>query len=168
VIDISFNESPLTRHDWHGDWNYTLRPEAYDPDAGAPDPFDRPSPELAWLCHPALTGLPAAEWDALASALMSLHDEQREASLDKRRGHRPREPAAAPSSPWPTGSWPPSCITASHCRRSPSPPSSGSGPKRSTSASATSVSSLTRPDTSSSLDRIASQALMTSTTWQDR
>src|SRR6266480_1617687 len=53
---------PLTRHDWHGDWNYTLRPEAYDQAAGAPDPFDRPSPDLAWLCHPALTGLPAQEW----------------------------------------------------------------------------------------------------------
>jgi hypothetical protein len=81
---------PLTRHDWHGDWNYTLRPEAYDPEAGIPEPFDRPSPGLAWLCHPALTGLPAAERDALTGALMSLHDEQREAGLDKRRGHRPR------------------------------------------------------------------------------
>ena len=57
---------------------------------GAPDPFDQPSPDLAWLCHPALTGLPAQEWDALIAALMSLHDQQREASLGKRRGHRPR------------------------------------------------------------------------------
>ena len=44
---------PLTRHDWHGDWNYTLRPEAYDQAACAPDPFDqpglavRPSPDRA-------------------------------------------------------------------------------------------------------------------------
>ncbi|TVZ02311.1 ISAzo13 family transposase [Trebonia kvetii] len=81
---------PLTRHDWHGDWNYTLRAEPYDQDAGAPDPFDQPSPDLAWLCHPALTGLPAAEWGALTATLMTLHDQQREASLDKRRGHRPR------------------------------------------------------------------------------
>ena len=81
---------PLTRHDWHGDWNYTLRPQDYDQDAGAPDPFDRPSPDLAWLCHPALTGLPPQQWDALIAALMSLHDQQRETSLDKRRGHRPR------------------------------------------------------------------------------
>src|SRR5437773_1724295 len=75
---------------WHGGWNYTLRPEAYDQAAGAPDPFDRPSPDLAWLCHPALTGLPAQEWDALIAVLMSLHDQQRETNLDKRRGHRPR------------------------------------------------------------------------------
>ena len=52
---------PLARHDWHGDWNCTLRPEAHGQDAGAPGPFDRPSPDLAWLCHPALTGLPAQD-----------------------------------------------------------------------------------------------------------
>jgi Rhodopirellula transposase DDE domain len=90
VSDRQMDALPLTRHDWHGDWNYTLRPEAYDQAAGAPDPFDRPSPGLAWLCHPALTGRPAQEWDALIAALMSLHDQQRETNLDKRRGHRPR------------------------------------------------------------------------------
>ena len=90
VSDRQMDALPLTRHDWHGDWNYTLRPEAYDQDAGAPDPFDRPSPDLAWLCHPALTGLPSPGWDALIAALISLHDQQRETSLDKRRGHRPR------------------------------------------------------------------------------
>jgi hypothetical protein len=93
VSDRQMDALPLTRHDWHGDWNYTLRPEAYDQDAGAPEPFDRPSPDLAWLRHPALTGLPAQEWDALIAALMSLHDQQRETSLDKRRGHRPRQAA---------------------------------------------------------------------------
>jgi hypothetical protein len=90
VSDRQMDALPLTRHDWHGDWNYTLRPEAYDQAAGAPDPFDQPSPDLAWLAHPALTGLPAQEWDALIAALMGLHDQQRETSLDKRRGHRPR------------------------------------------------------------------------------
>jgi transposase len=90
VSDRQMDALPLTRHNWHGDWNYTLRPEAYDQDAGAPDPSGRPSPGLAWLCHPALTGLPAAGWDALTATLMTLHDQQREASLDKRRGHRPR------------------------------------------------------------------------------
>jgi transposase len=90
VSDAQMNALPLTRHDWHGDWNYTLRPEDYDPAAGAPDPFDQPSPGLAWLCHPALTGLPAHDWDTLIATLMTLHDQQREASLAKRRGHRPR------------------------------------------------------------------------------
>ena len=76
---------PLDRHDWHGDWNYTLRPREHGdwkhalrpasrPARQRPDPFDQPSPGLAWLCHPALTGLPAAEWDALITTLMTLHD----------------------------------------------------------------------------------------------
>ena len=90
ISDRQMDALPLSRHDWHGDWNYTLRPEDYDQAAGVPDPFDRPSPDLAWLCHPALTGLPAQEWDALIAALMTLHDQQRETSLDKRRGRRPR------------------------------------------------------------------------------
>jgi hypothetical protein len=90
VSDRQMEALPLTRHDWHGDWNYTLRPEDYDRAAGTPDPFDRPSPDLAWLCHPALTGLPAQDWDALIATLMTLHDQQRETSLDNRRGHRPR------------------------------------------------------------------------------
>jgi len=90
ISDVQMGALPLTRHDWHGDWNYTLRPEAYDQVNTAPDPFDQPSPDLAWLCHPALTGLPAPEWDALIATLMTLHRQQREAALDKRRGHRPR------------------------------------------------------------------------------
>ncbi len=90
VSDRQMDALPLTRHDWHGDWNYTLHPKGYDQDAGAPDPFDQPSPDLAWLCHPALTGLPSPEWGALIATLMTLHDQQRETSLDKRRGHRPR------------------------------------------------------------------------------
>ena len=90
VSDRQMDALPLARHGWHGDWNYTLRPEAYDQISTAPDPFDRPSPDLAWLHHPALTGLPAPDWDALITTLMALHDQQRETSLDARRGHRPR------------------------------------------------------------------------------
>jgi len=90
VSDAQMGALPLTRHHWHGDWNYTLRAEPYEQISGAPDPFDRPSPDLAWLCHPVLTGLPAPHWDALITTLMTLHGQQRETSLDARRGHRPR------------------------------------------------------------------------------
>ena len=90
ISDAQMDALPLTLHGWHGDWNYTLHPEAYDHISATPDPFDQPSPDLAWLCHPALTGLPAPQWDALIAALMTLHDQQRETSLNKRRGHRPR------------------------------------------------------------------------------
>jgi transposase len=90
VTDAQLKALPLARHDWHGDWNYTLLPCEYDQPPSAPDPFDQPSPDLAWLCHPALTGMTTAGWDALVTTLMALHEVQREASLDKRRGHRPR------------------------------------------------------------------------------
>ena len=86
----------MTRHEWHGDWNYTLRPEPYDQVNTAPDPFDQPSPDLAWLCHPALTGVPVPEWGALITSLMTLHDQQREATLDKRRGTAPGSAAPGP------------------------------------------------------------------------
>jgi Rhodopirellula transposase DDE domain len=56
ISDRQHEALPLTRHDWHGDWNYTLRPEAYQHINTDPDPFDQPSPDLAWLCHPTLTG----------------------------------------------------------------------------------------------------------------
>jgi hypothetical protein len=90
ISDRQHEALPVTRHDWHGDWNYTLRPEAYQHVNTDPDPFDQPSPDLAWLRHPALTGLPAQQWEALITRLLTLHDQQREASLAKRRGHRPR------------------------------------------------------------------------------
>jgi hypothetical protein len=90
VSDRQMDALPLDRHAWHGDWNYTLHPQPYDPAAGAPDPFDQPSPDLAWLRHPAITGLGADDWDTLIATLMTLHDQQREAGLDTRRGHRPR------------------------------------------------------------------------------
>jgi transposase len=90
ISDRQHDALPVTRHDWHGDWNYTLRPEAYEHINTEPDPFDQPSPDLAWLRHPALTALPAQQWDTLITALMTLHPRQRETNLDKRRGHRPR------------------------------------------------------------------------------
>ena len=97
VSDAQMEALPLTRHNWHGDWNYTLRPESCDAQVStAPDPFDQPSPDLAWLRNPALTGMSVQEWDALISELMTLHDQRREADLDKRRGHRPRLTAPGP------------------------------------------------------------------------
>jgi hypothetical protein len=90
VSDRQHEALPVTRHDWHGDWNYTLRPQPYPHINTDPDPFDQPSPDLAWLHHPTLTGLPAPQWDDLIGTLLTLHPRQREASLHQRRGHRPR------------------------------------------------------------------------------
>jgi hypothetical protein len=58
---------PLTRHDWHGEWNYTLRPE---PPAAKPAPPPAGPGRAEWA-HPALTGLASAQWDQL---ITSLHD----------------------------------------------------------------------------------------------
>jgi len=58
---------PLTRHDWHGEWNYTLRPE---PPAPAP-PLPPAGPGTAEWAHPALTGLDPADWDQL---ITTVHD----------------------------------------------------------------------------------------------
>src|SRR5437764_3682083 len=83
ISDRQHEALPLTRHDWHGDWNYTLRPEASPHINTEPDPFDQPSPDLAWLLHPALTALPAPQWDTLITTLMTLHPRQRETNLDE-------------------------------------------------------------------------------------
>jgi transposase len=97
ISDAQMAALPLTRHDWHGDWNYTLRPEIHPHlPVAAPDPFDQPSPDLAWLRHPAVTGLSATDWDALITTITTLHDHQRETELDKRRGHRPRKTRPGP------------------------------------------------------------------------
>ena len=90
VSDKQINALPLHHHDWHPDWNYSLLPEPYEQVNTTPDPFDQPSPDLAWLRHPAVTGLSDTDLDVLLTTLLSLHDQQREASLHQRRGHRPR------------------------------------------------------------------------------
>jgi hypothetical protein len=61
---------PLDRHDWHGDWNYTVRhvpgwrlPEALDP----PRPPSRP--DTAWLLDPRITGIDDPLWQALVGYL---------------------------------------------------------------------------------------------------
>ena len=40
--------------------------------------------------HRYILDYPACDWDALIATLLTLHDQQREANLDTRRGHRPR------------------------------------------------------------------------------
>jgi hypothetical protein len=56
---------PLTRHHWHGEWNYTLRPEPPAP----PPPAPPSGPGHAAWAHPALTGLDPAAWDQLITTV---------------------------------------------------------------------------------------------------
>ena len=61
VSNAEMDALPLTRHDWHGDWNYTLRPEPpVRPPAG---------PGTSAWARPALTGLDPARWDQLLAAM---------------------------------------------------------------------------------------------------
>jgi hypothetical protein len=81
---------PLDRHDWHGDWNYTLHPQPPAPPAAPAAAPPRPGPDLAWLTRPAITGMPGPALDALTAALAGPAAGLREAAADRRRGHRPR------------------------------------------------------------------------------
>ena len=91
ISDAQLAALPLTRHDWHPDWNYTLRPQPHHTPAAAPAPPAPAPPDLAWLTHPAITGLPARDLDALTAALTGPARQLREAALNRRRGYRPRQ-----------------------------------------------------------------------------
>ncbi|MEU0836736.1 ISAzo13 family transposase, partial [Streptomyces sp. NPDC005969] len=72
VPDDVMDRLPLTPHDWHGAWNYTLRSEPLRAPEPAPvlDPafgrFPAGDKTPAWLCHPSLTGLEPSAFSALA------------------------------------------------------------------------------------------------------
>jgi Rhodopirellula transposase DDE domain len=87
VSDEQVAALPMTRHDWHGDWNYTLRPEPPAPPAARaarPGRGERPGWE-----HPALTGMTAAAWDQLTAALTVPYQAQLEAGRHIARGGPP-------------------------------------------------------------------------------
>jgi Rhodopirellula transposase DDE domain len=83
----------LTRHEFHGEWNYAFAPVPRP----APEPGPPPAPpglcDPAILNHPALTGLDPAALDALAAALDIPSRAQREQRRYLRAG-RPRARAA--------------------------------------------------------------------------
>jgi len=91
ISDQQLAALPLDRHDWHGDWNYTLHPQ---PPAPLPPPARTRGPEHPGWAHPALTGLTTASWDQLITLLAIPHQIQRDTELYHRRGGPPtRKPA---------------------------------------------------------------------------
>jgi Rhodopirellula transposase DDE domain len=89
VSDAQLDALPAVAHYWHGEWNYTLLPAP--PSAPPPPPAPAPDhPDLAWLAHPAITGMAARDLDALTAALEQPAAALREAGLHRRRGYRPR------------------------------------------------------------------------------
>jgi len=85
----------LTRHDVHGEWNYSLTPGPRPAPAPQPDPGPPGWPRAA-LNHPALTGLPPASVDALAAALQVPAAARREHDLYARRGGARRSSGGMP------------------------------------------------------------------------
>ena len=84
ISDEQMAALPLHRHDWHGDWNYTLHPR---PPAPLQPPAPRPGRgERPGWAHPALTGMTAAAWDQLTAALAVSYQAQREADRHIARG----------------------------------------------------------------------------------
>ena len=86
----------LTRHDWHGEWNYTLL-AAPRPAPPPPQPPPARRPRLLSgddLARPALTGASPQAVAALAAALAGRLDARLEHDHRVRRGPRTRAPSA--------------------------------------------------------------------------
>jgi transposase len=87
ISDADMAALAITRHPWHGEWNYTLHPAPQPAGDTAGTPAARPqSPDRGWLKAPALTGLTTARWDALTAQIAVARHAQREARLHHRRG----------------------------------------------------------------------------------
>jgi hypothetical protein len=87
----------LTRHAFHGEWNYTLRPAAPAPPAPpAPSPQARSQIPGA-LARPELTGMTRSDFAALAAALELPAAAAREQRLYQARGGPRRTPARPPA-----------------------------------------------------------------------
>jgi len=94
-------EQALTRHRFHGPWNYTMHPPGTKParPPGPPAPPSRLARLCAALADPALTGMPRQDLAALAAALQTPFLAAREQRLYTVRGgpRRARGWAARPS-----------------------------------------------------------------------
>ncbi|MEV6869104.1 ISAzo13 family transposase, partial [Streptosporangium subroseum] len=86
ISDEQMAGLPLERHEWHGDWNYTLRPEPSVPPRPSPPAGRR---EHADWFHPALTGMPSTDWNQLITTLAIPWQAQHGADLYNRRGGPP-------------------------------------------------------------------------------
>jgi transposase len=85
VTDAQMAALPLDRHDWHGDWNYTLHPGPPRP-AASPAPPPQPGRDTAARAHPALTGMLSADFARLAATLTLPWQASCEAARHIRRG----------------------------------------------------------------------------------
>jgi hypothetical protein len=99
ISDAQIAALPMTRHRFHGDWNYTLHP--HHPPTPSPTPaqtHQQPAEHArhrALLSHPQLTGMPRNQLDIMTAALAEPQATQREHHRDARRGAERRRAAGA-------------------------------------------------------------------------
>ncbi|MGX1027430.1 hypothetical protein RKD38_002111 [Streptomyces ambofaciens] len=124
VSDDEIAALPITRHCFHGDWNYTLHPQrptdtatttSTQDEAGADQPahLTRHSPQ-----DPELTGMTRRQLNELIDVLtpaMEIQREQCSAPAEATNAWWPLAQAPNPSSPQQTRSWPP-CSTCENSR----------------------------------------------------
>jgi Rhodopirellula transposase DDE domain len=96
VSDAELAALPLDRHDWHGEWNYALRPEPPAPRPPAA-PARAAPPRAAQDTLAALAGLTPAQLTGLATSLELPWQAQKEAISYQRRGGPRRHHAGNPS-----------------------------------------------------------------------
>jgi hypothetical protein len=99
VSDAQIAALPMTRHRFHGDWNYTLRPgtESTPPQTPTQQQPAGQVPDRVLLADPELTGMPREHLDELAATLAESQAAQRERNRTSRRGGpRRRAPGAGP------------------------------------------------------------------------
>lgn len=95
VTDGDIDALPMHRHRFHGDWNYTLHPQARDTTSAAENPRSAscrsPQPGTRCLRNPELTGMPEPALDELVDQLDQRLAELREQGrLQQRGGERIR------------------------------------------------------------------------------
>jgi transposase len=92
---------PITRHAFHGDWNYTLHPQPDSPPTGSQPPGTPTEYDTATLAHPTLTGMSQQDLQHLTTALAALRHnliqdrqhQRRVAAGKKPHAPRPGRPA---------------------------------------------------------------------------
>ena len=83
ISDEQLAALPITTHDWHGDWNYTLHRAPTTTTTTTTRPPRRDS--TGWTAPP-LTGMTPADWNQLTTALALPYTAYREAQLHVQRG----------------------------------------------------------------------------------
>ncbi|MGW0673185.1 ISAzo13 family transposase [Streptomyces sp. NPDC002746] len=92
VSDDEIAALPITRHRFHGDWNYTLHPQPVDAATTGSTPdealTDRPTHLTRYVLQdPELTGMTRRQLSEVIDALIPEMEVQREQVLRARRGH---------------------------------------------------------------------------------